>query len=203
MVSSSLLLGVNGDSDLDHMDGCNIESLRIDIDRDNNAVCGAWERTDFTETARLGRRWRDRITYAFENNRFPTTTELSKMRRRRKQQGDDDSFTLTPVSFCFTFLLLFSSSLFFFFSSYIHLPSSSLPLHHRASLWLMPSRARRHHGSSPSLVLTARLRACLGFVHHASTMTMTVYLAAVHHRLHVRERRWVTEQKSFVHWVCR
>jgi len=89
--------GVRGDPDLDEMDvaDCSLEHLRIDVDREDNLVCSAWDETDISQTARLTKRWYDKTDYAYTHNRFPTTSELAAF-QKAKGNKKIDKYAFTP-----------------------------------------------------------------------------------------------------------
>ena len=102
--------GIHGDEDFDAFENskCNLDYLRIDVERDDNAICQKWEATDFTEPAHLITRWSNKASYVWHHNRFPTATELTKFtstsKSKKKKQNtnnkktsnEDDTYILTP-----------------------------------------------------------------------------------------------------------
>jgi hypothetical protein len=75
--------GEHGDVDLDAYDGCELSALRIDVNRDDNAMCQWWDKTDVTGPTHLGQGLYHKASFAYHHNRFPTKSDLGGTRGAR------------------------------------------------------------------------------------------------------------------------
>lgn len=76
--------GEHGDPDLDAFDGCNLESLRIDVNRDDHSICQLWENVDLTEEKEMTSTIYKKASFALKNNRFPTKTDLKNNKKTKE-----------------------------------------------------------------------------------------------------------------------
>ena len=85
--------GEHGDVDLDAFEGCDLTALRLDVNRDDNALCQTWETTDLTQPAQWTTDLYTKAAFAYRHNRFPTKSDLG---RENANKNTNDDYVLTP-----------------------------------------------------------------------------------------------------------